>query len=298
MFLPPITVPTWRVTIFFRDPGSGLSWSEVYWPNGIESTDAALRAGIALANVRSNLNAPQIKTMALRASDELIQRDAYLVTPQEDNTLQGGSSLTFPDGQLQEMPYSTVLVRQEAGSLYHAQRYVSGILDDTIVDPPGPNFASPNFAKAWAAFKNQVLGLGKNKLVGQTWAMLVISKNKLDTVPQPVLAFSPVVAGGSTYTITVPAVQVAVGDIVAIRNGKWIGTPSGNARYLVTAVNPATGSVTVIGDNAGLIWKSGGMLVRQRRILVPITDLQVRGETHRKRGGRFFLPLGKSRTKK
>lgn len=298
MLPPPITVPAWRTTVFFRDPGSGLSWSEVYWAPPGESTDAAFNVSVSMVNARTNLNHPSIRTMAVRVSDEHIQRDAYLVTPGEGNAFQPTSDLGTDALNLAEMPYSTVMVRQESGSLYHAQRYVSGIYDATITDPPGPNLAGAGFLRNFQAWRNALLGIGRSKLASPAWQMLVLSKNPADTVSQPIMNVANIPLGGVLYTVSVPLVSVAVGDIVRIRGAKWIGNVNGNLSFMVISVNNAAGTITIQSDVAGLVWSSGGTIYRQRRILTQLSDVTIRGETHRKRGGRFFTPLGRTKRRK
>lgn len=294
MYTPPLMQPTFKVTIFFLDPGTRLSWSESYYPMSLQTTDACIEPAVNLANARTNLNAATIQTINVRISNEAIQRDAYLFTSPKNGLIQtSNDDALVQDNTPAEVPYSTVLVREQSTSLYHAQRYLSGIADAVITDPPGPKLVN-QFGNSWNTFKNLLMGLGKGKLLGQMWGMLVQSKQAADTVPAQL---QTITFAGSVATMTLNGVFVAPGDVIRIYGAKW-AAPAGNpGNMMVLTANQATGVVTaqVSGSGAGILWLGGGRVQRLRRILAAYTDIYRRGETHRKRGGRFFLPAGKSR---
>lgn len=296
MIRPPIlTEQVWCSTFFFRDPGSGLGWSEKYFNDSSANAEDAHTAGINLCNLRTNMNVLAIQTQAVRTSDEKIQRDAYLT---EGGQSFKGTQLTLASAldQDAEMPYSTALVREYNGSRYHAQRYLSGIPDKVIVDPPGP---APLAAwdNAFDAFKAALSGVSNRKgTTPTTWKFLALSKEPGDTVPSDVLA---VIVNGGLLNITVKNVNVAVGDVVKIYNATWNVKPTNPGYLIVTAINPAAGLVTAAyGPGPAPGWLFGGSLRRLRYITQAISGYDLRGETHHKRGGRFFLPLGKSRKAK
>lgn len=294
MFTPPLKVSNViKTTLFFRDPGSGLAWSESYIPIGATSVDEVHDDSIKLMVARSNINAWPIVNTAIRISNESIQRDAYLLIPGPNTFEAGGQTETFGGtADPAEMSYSTVLVREQATSLYHSQRYVSGIPDSAIVDPPGPAMNNV-FGANWLKWQNTLYGNFGNKNPSRKWGFIVLSKDPLDRVPQPILAFAKPL-GAYTFTVASTA-GYSVGDVVKMYGAKFVGNVTQNGYMLVLSADNATKQIVVqppAGSSFDIV--QGGRLERLVRIPVTYTSYEIRGETHRKRGGRFFLPRGKS----
>lgn len=297
MYQPPLTQDnTIKVTLFFRDPGTGLAWSEAYFPTALTSVDAAIIPAIQLMNAREKIDAWPIVNTAVRVSNESIQRDAELILPGPNTYDKGGQTEVFGSpAEPAEVPYSTVLIREQSGSLYHAQRYLSGIEDRAIVDPPGPDLAN-KFGANFLQWQQLLYGQGKGKLLGTTWGFIALSKSANDRIKTPVLNIGKVL---NTYSITVQTMQFAVGDIVKVYGGKFTGNQSGSGYMLVIGIDADARIVTVQpAPGYTAVWAGGGTLQRLRRIVVPYSSYEIRGETHRKRGGRFFLPRGKSPNRK
>lgn len=297
MYQPPLMQDNViKVTLFFRDPGTSLAWSEAYIPTALSSVDAAFGPAVLLMQARAKIDAWPIVNTAIRISNESIQRDADLILPGPNTYEAGGETEVFGGpANPAEVPYSTVLIREQSGSLYHAQRYLSGIEDITVVDPPGPALGN-KFGANFLAWQQMLYGQGKGKLLGTTWGFIVISKSVNDRIKTPVLNIGKVL---NTYAITVQTMQFAVGDIVKVYGGKFTGAQSGQGYMLVVSVDADSRIVTVQpAPGYTAVWGGGGTLQRLRRIVVPYSSYEIRGETHHKRGGRFFLPLGKARPKK
>lgn len=299
--------PVLKATLFFSD--GRFTWSESYYGVGDTDLKAFVGRANALSGVRKQLLGDSVSIFLVRVSDDKVQRDS-VVWENGDPGFAGGYA-TANKGQVvppAEPPYSCVLVRCEgrdpiSGAVggYRKSIYMSGWPQQDIRDPVGPILSAQSFAN-FLAFRTYVTKNG--------WGFLAFRRNADTFGPFQVTKASSLGAGSTNIAITIdpgkanPA--IAAKDVVQLQRFKAPavgGTPgtqlSLNGTYRVDSVVGNVINIIFPGNPADYNFSTpGGTLVKRERWIVPFYDLSIRTETHRKRGGRVFLPLGKSKTRK
>jgi hypothetical protein len=270
-----------------------ISWSETHWhtvPDSGIGLDLVLGDAVSLGHLRCGLFGTDLtpdgtpKMPAIRVSFDDTFRDSLLSTATAGNELADakGEGAAPP-----EVPWSVILLRLESSSLYRKNLYLSGVPQLTIIDPPGPQMVAP-FQKAFNAWKKELLS-GR-------WGFKVRSKDPAISPENPVLF---VTSAGTPPELVIAPIPpgTVVGDQLIIRGGRYSSGPAVNhGTFVVSKIDAGTAQLMGAPFQGGY---TGGMFVRKLKyVVVPYTDVIVRGETHRKRGVRSGnAPLGRSRNR-
>ena len=291
----PIPPAVFKVQFFFADPGTRLAWSESYFAQGTATLGDVFNNGVALCNIRQVMNHPDVTCIGLRTSDENVQRDAVLSQGGQNGIAQSGSA-PIGAGETPAVPWTTYFTRDEFVGGYHSQRYISGFRANLILDPPFIR-QDPGFQAAFATYKDALVTGAKMPMGNLPWGNLVLSNVAADRNIQVLQNYAP--QTGNTVILTVVALGTfAVNDVVKVYNANWAKKPTGNGYLLVTKVDITTNQLTCLGAGSRFgLWDDGGTVQRLKFAFVNYKDMILRGETHRDRGGRVFLPRGRQRNR-
>lgn len=281
-------MPPYRAQFFFQDTDVG--WSETYWNVSAASVSDLIVRAKKLAPKRVGLLGTGPIALATPGpvltyirGEDLANKNQTLIAVQSD-VPQGSKERASGTS---EVPWSTILLRftfGDPGHIYRAMRMLSGVPDDVVVDPPGP-VVSTDWFKNFALFKSFITDANNG------WGL-------------PHATYTPL-AGGVTInnvawaapgqlTITFSAIPPLSSPSVIYLRGftprQWNGPVS-----IAAALSPP-GTVWV---TSGKTFKPVGSMAQVgsanvRGIVVgPISDLAIRGETHRARGRPFGQPRGR-----
>lgn len=297
-----------RATFFFSD--GAYSWTETYYMLGAYD-DLSLPEANAkkLADLRTMMlpsysgdfmaagGGPSLDE--LRVSFDDVWRDSRIRVDTRRGAPGAKYNKELEEESLErpEVPYSTVLVRLEAGDKYRRPLYMSAVPQRIIRDPAGPQTrADPAWHKAWVNFEKELV-----KADG-VWGFKVALKNGDGVVEKPI---QNVVYAGNTATVQcqghgLPATDVDGNPPTCIIRGV-VNSPRQkgcNGRRLYTIVNGNT--FTVQFDPVGndpVTYVKGGLVRLLKYEVRKITAIDAVGQTHRKRGVRSGRPLGRSRNR-
>jgi hypothetical protein len=291
----PIPASVFKSTMFFADPGTRLAWSESYFTQGSATLGQVFSNAVALCNIRQGMNHPDVQCIGLRSSDENVQRDAIL-SQGGQNTIQTNGSLPIGVNESPAVPWTTFFTRDEFVGGYHSQRYLSGFRANLIQDPVFKN-PSPDYAAAFKVYADALLTGKGMPNANLPWGNLVLSNAGADRNTQTLQNYTSGV--GNTLTLNVLQLGTfAVGDVVKVYGANWVKKPIGNGYAIITGIAAAGNQLTCLAPTTRQgTWLDGGTVQRLRFIFVAYTDIIIRGETHRDRGGRVFLPRGRQRNR-
>jgi hypothetical protein len=303
-----------RCTFFFRD---GLfSWTETYYyVAAAPDLKTVLPAAIALGKQRTALiatNGPDVDGNApstagpdleeIRVSFDDTWRDSLITF----DCARGGPQGTYPAAGQNwlsnaEAPFAVYLLRCEGGPLYRRSLYLSGVPSGIFGDPNKPDPTNnPTWNKAFQGFVRL--------LTGGLWGFKVRVRDQGLGIEKPVVNVQGVALppDQETVTVTVNGHGYSVFDAannrnrVVIRNTKYStkGRFANGTNYIQTVVDANNFTITVPQSQFPVGHYTGGGFCRLLvYALEPFTNVQVVAETHRKRGGRSLLPLGRSRNR-
>lgn len=288
---------TAKATLFFEDHKYG--WSESYFQDGIDNLGVIYGDAIALAEQRATLNGAGVLMPYIRVSNEAIKRDSlvqqinlFTIGPGTQEIPAGAnvvktafatSGSTKPD-----RPYSAVLLRFEAGSLYHRLMYMRGIPDDLITDPVGPA-NNQGWAKSFLDWR----ALFEARL--SRWKIKVLSKEDANVFKKVTRLQRP--TDGVSVIVTVPGHGYANSDRVRLEglppqarafNGVWrVFEVTADTFTLEGTRGPVLDYITLTGTAHRLEYVYKG-----------ITDIVTRGQTHRDTGRPFDSPRGRRKSRR
>ena len=284
-------MPTFRCTLTFEAGIQG--WSETFYRSST-SHGVALTKLRDLAKLRRELLGADVFIRYARVSDEAILRDSLAL---QLNYVQTGA-LSAPVGPTggdfgqalfgaADIPNTALVLRIEAGPLYHGAHYLRGVPDSLIVTPDGP----ANL-QGWASKFDAWV----NELTTQGWQLRV--RKQTDTaVRKPIDRMQPqLAAAGSPWVFTVAAHNFKMGNKVRVTSLKvQPGSAKGNGAYKVADVlTPDTFTLQGFpgsGLNAPYLTPAdpiSGWVQLVDWAYVPIDDVLVRYQGSRRAG----LPFG------
>jgi len=146
-------MPIYAGTLFFQDLESSYGWSETYYQEHatIEDMVTSMNGRVSLrANVLVDINT----MVAGRVSDTAILNDSLLLTGFPVPGQVVSTSTTAVE------PWTALLVRIEATSLFRGRHFFHGILESTFIagrtyDPANPEAAD------WTAFFDDILAFDR-----------------------------------------------------------------------------------------------------------------------------------------
>jgi hypothetical protein len=280
-----------RCTQFFTDNKYG--WSETIW-SAADTPELAMTQFIKLAFLRYRLLGTGPQSTYLRTSDDKILRDADIQLI-DFTKVRFGLDKLDPDFRVapqvvppralatpSDVPYSAILIRMSAGTKSHRMCYMRGAPDEVIVDPAGP--LKP---QAWAtAFSDY-----KAQLESGQWYFLGVQRDPALNPPKQVTGMAGVLPN---IVFTVPAHGFQSGDFVHADQFKGLLMPRGN--YTVKTLTADTLQLLEY-TSAGYLYLRGGRLQLNNQTLKNITEVIIRGETHRDTGGPFDRSAGRRKKK-
>jgi hypothetical protein len=307
-------MPFTRCTFFIRD--GRFEWTETYYATALNlPLDQVMNAARSLADVRTQLMANYVGDTTgklgvsleeIRVSQDDVWRDSLV---DKTKGRQGGLGIYPKPGTFAvrpERPYSVLLCRSDGNQgadqgVYRRVLYLGGIPTNVIQDPDNPGILTPPaFSQNFEAFKRELIG------PPAFWGFKVRAKG----LPAPEYAINKVVSppGLTSCDITVPLAQFIDPTVVVnqpyliIRNCKFVPTDktlNGTHSYNKTPDPANPGQFLpftwTINKAHPLGTYQGTGRVRQLVYqVVPFQTLIPDAETHRKRGGRSNLPLGRS----
>lgn len=266
-------MPNYKANIFFT--GNNAGWSETFYKTATDP-DKAFTAAQSLVTARLKILCIDYKIVAVRISDELIQRDSLL---DGQNSYGGYDKLWTGD-----VPWNAMLCRLGAGSLYWRPLYLRGV-PDVLFNPQTPDEVA---AQAdWQATCKSYLSY----LRTATWQMKVLAKPP----GNPNIVVVSIGAGGAGQVLVTTATPhgLVVGDKAAFYNIKVV--PLLGQRYVVTRATDTTFEVKWTGAGAGAY--SFGGYVRKVAYLYPaINEVDQERVVHRIVGRPFNQQRGRRRS--
>ena len=220
----------------------------------------------------------------------------------------GGAAYITSLGLSPEMPYSTILLRLQSGTLYRRSLYLSGSPQEVTIDPPGPQ---PNLV---LAFQDALLNF-EQELANGKWGIKVMSREAgpgeekpvmNPTPPQPnqqAVNFNP----DNTATVSIPnhgfpAIDQFKDPPRVIIRGTKYDRPTrgvnGTHHYTIkdaNTINLAPPVLPAEDVEDPPVYQRGGHARYLFYVVKTIDDVQPVSETHRKRGVRSLAPLGRSK---
>jgi len=131
-------------TLFFQDINSSYGWTENYYYKDAADLDAALSLLLVLIPLRVAVLTDIHNLVAGRISNVAIVNDSKLVTGLPVTGDLASTTITAVQ------PWSSLLTRNEASSLYRGRTFFHGVLEDTFL--PGRSYDSANANNAaWQA---------------------------------------------------------------------------------------------------------------------------------------------------
>lgn len=271
-----------RGTMFFEDGIQG--WSETHWYTGA-LTDYSVILGFLqdLAIQRARLLSESARISYLRVSDDSVRGDALVTTISLSGSAVGGKLTVPPPGA---PPWNSILLRKQAGALYHGMEHLRGVPIGILTDPTGPTFNDPSWPNAFGLATPP----GLKTYVGQlllNWGMKVILKPP-DTPAVPILA--QIAAGPPTVF------AVAAGSFLT---GQKVRAQGLTPRFPLTGYNG-------INANAGVpqnvffpaqtqpySWQASGVFIAKVQAVKPYSSIVIRKEAERRVGRPFGLLAGR-----
>lgn len=274
-------MPQMRATFFFEDNKYG--WSESVWvaggPQGYEIVGDAAKN---LLTLRLQMLGNTTLALYIRISDDLLQRDAYVIAPGVGPNQLGG---VLAPAQAALQPYYTVMSRWDTPDFRtHGINFLGGIPFDVVPNPFNAALLKPAWLKAFNNWANVIIA--GDALTGVKWGFRCFDRG---TAPQGTI--TKIV--NATSTITAPGLVAAVGDPVVV-SGTSPSRPFGG-NYHVTAVAGNDFTVDQGAKWGAVVYQNGGTLFKKiKTIVAPISIIPI-GATHRNRGRPFGSPRGRRR---
>jgi len=283
-------MPTYKVDWLFQDTNRdrAVGWTEsLYLQNGA-STEAAITAGVTLARLRCRMLGSGVNWTEIRASDVDITGDSQaapgeapggsIYNTQFNSDFSGQSSLAVAD-----LPWSALLVRMTATSLYRRSYQLSGNPDACQQDNEG-RITQGTWLAAFSAWRLQI-NVGADQ-----WS--IKSRSKDPAIPWfPLSAFS---AASQLFT-TFSAHGYTVGMEIRFRGRGFSPKPLGTYR-IVEVPSTTTFRISPSIEATALTG-----LEEVRRVAYVYTRIlgvvQLR-YVHKKRGGLSTAVRGRARTRR
>lgn len=285
----PIDASYARVTMFITTTSKTVS--EVHWlvTPGTSAQDG-LTAGSQLAALRSAMLCGDGKIIEVRCSLENVFRDSLVDATTADLP---------PTGfEPENVGNDCLKARFEGTSLYRRIAYLGAIPDDCITKDGYVPGANVNFNKALKLFFTSLGGTPSSPNI--RWGFLVINKNP-GVAPVCQIANMQGTAGSNTVTVqTKQAHLLANLDVVRLsRVPNASATLPFNQLWQVLVTDATTFQILNFPTLPALLIKGpGGTAQKQIKTIQRYTSAQLDGVGTRKRGGRAFLPLGRSKKKR
>lgn len=292
---------TIKVTMFFTC--ENYSWSEAHYYLGGTSFASTVIPASQLATLRSQLLGSFAVIEAVRFSAVPANRQVYELP---SSNWPSGSLLVDPGlvgGTYSDQPYSALLINIQQ-AIANKNLYLAGIPDGVIeVDPNYPNGYVPsgNFAANLSNYMLFLTGLGSG---GGSWGF----RSRVKVPGTPVSAIGTQGGFGNNIGLVTAADPGVVAGEEAYLTGFRVlnpRVPGLAGAYETLAVIPPSSGVatwtTVIGETGNV--DPNNFLTLGR--VAPLTwqylaynNWRVVRATHRKRGGSFGLPRGRSRVRR
>jgi hypothetical protein len=281
----PIDQPWPRIQLWMHDEATTIS--ETHWYNSPSGLAAALTQGTALAAIRRGMLPINCFMTEVRASLENVYRDSLVQT---FTGAFGNAGFVAPNSNA-----DSIGIRLESNAtvqgLYRRISYLGYVPDDAILAEeylPGNNVAyNATLQRYMAALMNTANNLG----------FLAIIKNPGISPRVPVVQVTGTL-GTNVCTVTTSAASLlAIGNVFRLTG---VATPKGapTLNRLWVVENIAGNVITFFLDSVltvNVALNAGGFVMKMLKTFQPYTNSYLDGLRNRKRGGRAFLPLGRSR---
>jgi hypothetical protein len=277
-----------RVTLFMSGPNSVIS--ESHWHVADNDIDTALGDAYALAEQRASLLGSDGKMVLARVSLDNVYRDSEVV----DTSLMTPPSANTPcDPRMRNLR-----IRLEGTSLYRKTLYL-GLIPDGVVT--ASHYDDTGLA-GWDALRKVYLQLlcGQLTKPGSVWGFLVTSKDPA-LAPVVQIKTATVSASGSILTVvTKQAHALAANGVVRLKGCAVAAglVPFLNGLYRVQSVVNNNSFTVACKLTAATYTLARGTAQNKFKVFQRYTDYFQRDIGYHKRGGRAFLPLGRSRTQR
>jgi len=266
------------VNFFFGFEDSG--WSEVFWRFADADLKQTLTFAETLAPLRTKLLAQNVRLLEVRVSDVDELRDSFIsdkqfFAPKVANPLAAN------------MPFTSMLLRCESGSLYRRSLYLRGFPAEVTYPYPEGDEVVNQWIKDFDKWKAKLLNTGDN------WQFKALSKDPamgphkisvvIPSVPNPL--YTLVQVPGQVFT-TLESLRIA-----KLKDVEFAGNaPNG----VWSAFNPIANSFEIAtGFPDGGQYKGGGVVYRRVSTFVPITKVVPLRMTRRKVGRPIGSPKGR-----
>lgn len=287
-----------KVAFIYRVGKFGITESLLYNP-GLDFTgaeqeaDKLVKKRLAASGFGLTLDAIRISRTAATRESKIILGSAYTAPA---SAVINSSDPTIKSDNSSDQANAALKLRLQLANGSFATRYLAGLPDALLREAPtGPAVAQ--FASLWQKVQQY-----QNALVvqGAVWAVGVRAPRTGQFAPRPVLALARDATTG-LLLLTVPATGTAYApnDKVQLRgflrknngyvklNGMWrIATATASGASITYALQQSL-AVDPLG------FRRNGTIEAIDYVASAITSSQVTGQTTRRRGGRFFLPLGR-----
>jgi len=143
-------MPDYQGTLFFQDNASSYGWTENYFYEGVADIDAALALLAVLIPLRAAVLTDRHNLAAGRVSDIAVLNDSKLVSglPVVGDVV--STNLTVVQ------PWTALLTRNEATSLYRGRTFFHGTLETTFTSGRNYDTGNPQAADWTALFTEMV----------------------------------------------------------------------------------------------------------------------------------------------
>lgn len=278
------------------------SWTETHYALQVLQFYQAVPGAIQLCNLRAQLLGSYATLNSCRLSMVPANRQTYEIPPSNWPT---GPTLvdTIAGGVNSDQPYSSLMCALQS-AFSTKNLYLAGIPDGVIqVNPAYPNGYEPsgNFANNLDNYMFTLTGLMTSQAA---WGF----RSRLTTGSVPVLsAGSQAGYGNNLGVVTAVDPMIPIGTEAYCTGFKLINTREPNlagAFKVVGVIQPGSGNpnfTTVLGETGNISpdnFLAFGAIAPLIWQYVPYLRWRVVRATHRKRGGSYGLPRGRSRVRR
>lgn len=293
-----------RVTFFFSDDVYGFSETHNYL--AASQISAAINPAKALLKKRLKICGFGVTPVGVRLSMEGVFRDSQVLSADDlaglapaTGTYQDSNGVAQPNDS--DQPKACVRVRAESGTLHRKSIFLAGVPDVIIRENPrGPAVAQiPQWEKDFKLYVKELLN---------GWGFVARSAENGNLTRRQVTAVQTQV-GTALIGLSTPSVGQAytVGQKVQVRNftRKNVAYASINGTWQVDSVvadSPVAGFTTYYLRNSSLVAASTILNMGTIQLVDYSTwaydDVQLQGQTTRKRGNRFLAGPGRRSVRK
>jgi hypothetical protein len=278
------------------------SWSEAHYYLAVNDFNSTIGPATSLCMLREALTGQYADLVGCRLSYVPANRQVFDL---RNSALGGGGPRfdTIMGGETTDQPFTSILLNIQNLNA-NKNLYLSGIPDGVIViDPNYPNGYEPqgDFGNQLTGYMNFLTGMGTS---GGLWGfrsrVKLAGQNVSNVADQPGY-------GNNIGVETAANPGIAVGQSAYLTGFKRINprTPSLAGAYIVVAViPPGSGNpnfITVLQETGNVDednFLALGVIAPLQFQYLPYQNWILVRVTHRKRGGSYALPRGRSRARR